>query len=274
MSGFSQNSVDRLRGVRVCWGDGADHLDNRHPLLEVSEHVREHGSRDRVAVVFDLDSTLFCVSPRTRHILQMLGGEPEFAIRFADAAAILRSIEVLPTDYSVKEVLARTRIEPNHELVRHVRDYWRRHFFSSHFLDRDQIYPSANDYVTHLHRLGAQVLYLTGREERPMRTGTLSALGRWGFPLFDPNHLRMKPTGLDSDEKFKVQVMQEFVKSFDHVWFFENEPVIIEDVRKAFPQVHIVFVNSAHSGKAPAPVGLRTIAPDFSLGGWLAETRI
>lgn len=241
-------------------------MEFRHPLVEVCEHVREQSRHSRVAVVFDLDSTLFGVSPRTQHILRQLAREPDFVAQFADVAKILSAIEVLPTDYSVKQVLARTSITPSEELAQSVRKYWRKHFFSSHHLDKDILYPSANEYVTHLHALGAEILYLTGRNEGSMREGTIRSLYGYGFPLYNDSHLMMKPSDQQTDEHFKVTKMKELVHRFDHIWFFENEPVIIHDIRQATPTVHIVFVNSSHSGKAPPPQDLRTILPDFTFG--------
>lgn len=241
-------------------------MDSVHPLIQVAEHVRTEAAASRVAVIFDLDSTLFCVSPRTQVILRQLGREPEFGARFAAAAEVLRNIEVLPSDYSVREVLARTSVEPSEELAIAVRTYWRERFFSSPYLEQDILYPSANEYVKHLHGMGAEILYLTGRNETRMRDGTLRALYQHGFPLFSDSKLLMKPNDLETDEYFKVMALRGLIHDYDHIWFFENEPLIIADVRAALPQIQIVFVKSAHSGKAPAPLDLPTILPDYSLG--------
>lgn len=220
----------------------------------------------RVAVVFDLDSTLFSVSPRIQAILRQLGNEPEFINRFAQAADILRDIEVLPTDWGVKTVLQRQAVQPDGELVRIVRQYWRQHFFASHLLHVDEIYPSANEYVNHLHELGADIHYLTGRPETPMRPGSLKALAQWGFPLAGENRLIMKPSDVLMDESFKAGVLKDLVHHYDHIWFFENEPVIIDLVREQVPQVRIVFVHSTHSGRAKAPTDLPTIGMSYSEG--------
>ncbi|MBX3021696.1 MAG: HAD family hydrolase [Bdellovibrionales bacterium] len=241
-------------------------MESPHPLLTIAENVRQEAARSRVAVVFDLDSTLFCVSSRTQHILRQLGHDPTFATQFAEPAEILRSIEVLPSDYSVREVIARTQLKPSEELGLAIRNYWRKHFFASHFLDKDILYPSANEYVNALRSLGAEILYLTGRNHGSMREGTLRALYHHGFPLFNETMLHMKPSDLQSDENYKVTVLKELVHDYDHIWFFENEPVIIAEVRMALPQIHIVFVKSAHSGKAAEPLDLPTITPDYKIG--------
>ena len=83
----------------------------RHPLIEVATHVRDTARSARVAVIFDLDSTLFCVSPRTQSILRDLGHDSDFSARFQFESEILRNIEVLPTDWGVSQVLERTKVE-------------------------------------------------------------------------------------------------------------------------------------------------------------------
>lgn len=242
-------------------------MNDENPLIEIATHVRHHARREKVAVVFDLDSTLFCVSPRTQHILRQLGNDRAFADRHAQAAQVLRSIEVLPTDYSVRQVLARTGLPFSSELAEDVRSFWRRHFFSNLHLDKDILYPSAKEYVTHLHDLGARIIYLTGRNEISMRRGTIETLRRSGFPEFTDSQLFMKPSDAQTDEHFKLTKFKELSPQFDHIWFFENEPLIINEIHQALPQIHIVFVNSTHSGKAMPPQGLRTVAPDYRVPG-------
>lgn len=273
--GFGILSKPMTEGVSsnsTIFGESAAELTSRkwyffsmslHPLIEISEHIRTEAMDKKVAVVFDLDSTLFCVSPRIQHILRLLSQDPEFAVTYKEPSAILRNIEVIPTDWGVRTVLERTGMSATPELVRRVRSFWSRHFFSNHHLDKDIIYPGANDYVRHLHGLGARILYLTGRSDQAMRTGTLRALEKWGFPLDAEEDLYMKPLEVEKDEAFKAQVLMQMESQFDHIWFFENEPVIIEQVRRLVPMVHIVFVNSTHSGKGRPPTDLRTIGMSY-----------
>lgn len=237
------------------------------PLLTVSEFVKKHAADEKVAVIFDLDSTLFEVSSRTQAILQRLGEHSEFKSKFETASETLRTIEVLPTDWGIKSLLTRYQSLASSELISHVRDFWRRHFFSSHFLDQDEMHPYANEYVRHLAELGAEIYYLTGRPAGSMRPGTVAALKNHGFPLSSEAHLLMKPTEVETDEHFKTVVLKELAPRFNHVWFFENEPVIIDEVRAVLPQIKFVFVDTIHSGKAQAPTDLPTIGRTFD-GSW------
>lgn len=237
-----------------------------HPLLEVIDCVQKQAPPARVAVVFDLDSTLFCVSPRTQAILRRLGQDQEFSSRNGALAKVLRDIEILPTDWGIRAALERAGAPGELTLFKEVRDYWRSRFFTNHFLEHDTIYPSANEYVCHLHRLGAEILYLTGRNDGSMREGTRKMLKKWGFPFFNDSELFMKPSDVLSDEGFKAQILQGLVKQYDHIWFFENEPVIIEQVRNLVPQVRVVYVHSTHSGRGTPPTDLPRIGMSYREG--------
>ncbi len=245
----------------------SDSFMDNDSLVTVSDFVKSHAPSSRVAVIFDLDSTLFCVSPRTEAILRRLGSEEFFKSQFETAAETLRNIRVLPTDWGIKALMQRHEPSGPIELFHAIRDFWKKHFFSSDYLDQDEIYPLANEYVRHLLDLGAEIFYLTGRPEKAMRDGTLKALEKWNFPLKSQSHLLMKPLEQESDEHYKTVVLKEMAPRFEHIWFFENEPLIIDEVRAAVPQVRIVYVDTVHSGKAFPPKDLPRIGMGFK-GRW------
>lgn len=241
-------------------------MSNSHPLIEIAEHVETHAASSKVAVIFDLDSTLFSVSPRTQSILRELSKSEDFRTKYAAEASVLEAVEVLPTDWGVREPLSRYPISGSLEFALEVRAFWRKHFFSSPFLDKDEIYPAADEYVRHLKALGAEIMYLTGRNEGAMKIGTLRALKRFEFPLDHETHLMMKPSDVVSDEHYKVVALREIAPRFDHIWFFENEPVTIHEVRAALPQVKIVWVDSTHARRAEPPRDLPKIGMSYREG--------
>jgi hypothetical protein len=219
----------------------------------------------KCAVVFDLDSTLFCVSPRSEAILHDLALEPSFRARFPEAALVLEKISVLPEEYGVKSALMRSGLAVSMDLMITVRDYWREKFFANSHLHHDLIYPGADRFVHRVFDAGAEVYYLTGRNDQKMRTGTMANLANWKFPDIPIERVMMKGSLDVSDEKFKEVRLKELASRHDRIWLFENEPVIIHQVRRALPDVRIVYMDSAHSGKANPPTDLLTLRMDFRL---------
>jgi hypothetical protein len=238
-------------------------MDATHPLDHVAKFIQREASQQKVAAIFDIDSTLFCVSPRNQAILRNLAATEEFQRDYPEAARALEQVTVNPSDWGVKATLERLQMQVDEKLIDTIRKHWRENFFSNHYLHHDEMYPSASDYVRQLHSLGATILYLTGRWQKRMRSGTLDALRKWNFPLENEENLIMKPNEEQADEGFKVTVLKRLLPWYDHIWFFENEPVIIDLVRKELPQVQVVFVDTVHSGRNEAPKDLMTIKGNY-----------
>ncbi len=246
--------------------DSVSFMDNE-ALAHVSEFVKSHAAESKVAVIFDLDSTLFSVSPRTQAILRRLADEDFFRSQYENGARWLRGVEVRPGDWGIRALIERHNPDGPFEMFHAIRDFWKAKFFSSDYLHHDEIYPYADEYVRHLESLGAEIFYLTGRPEASMRAGTLAALEKWKFPLDSHAHLLMKPSEVEADEHFKTVTLKRMAPVYDHIWFFENEPLIIQEVRAVLPQIRIVYVETVHSGKATPPSDLPKIGMGFH-GRW------
>ena len=234
----------------------------------IDEILAEANEHRRPLVIFDLDSTLYNVSLRTQAIVDAFVRDPEMRVRFAKETGILSTLKISARDWGLRQALERTGFHGSDEFRRTIREFWRSRFFSSEFLHADRPYPGSREGVARLHSAGAEILYLTGRDERNMKSGTIESLNNWGFPLriIDgaPENLIMKPVkGSIEDEDFKEVEMQKIAEKYreanHEIWFFENEPLIIERVRKATPFVRIVWVDTTHSGRANAPTDLPTV---------------
>lgn len=215
--------------------------------------------------IFDLDSTLFCVSPRTEFILRQFGREPHIEKQFPEAARQLQSITANPSDWGIKTMLNRHGVKETLQFFEAAREYWILHFFSSHHLNQDTPYPGAVEFVNHVHDMGIEVHYLTGRDRQRMETGTLKSLAQHGFPLSTPNCLNMKPNSSVEDTMYKLDVFSKWVDSdLSRFWFFENESVIVNRVNQKFPQIQLVYMNSVDSGREQAPEHLPRIRFEWS----------
>lgn len=238
---------------------------NESTLDQILESISSRGKAGqlhRIACVFDMDSTLFCVSTRTQTILRELAVEESFVSQFSDYADLLRDVSVLQTDWGIKEALLRLGKPLSKEAIERIRKHWRKNFFSNEYLEYDLMYEDSNVFVQMCHSLNCEVFYLTARNETLMREGSIKQLERFSFPLTKPEHLIMKSADDEEDDRFKLNKLIEIKKSFDEVYFFENEPAIIESVNKELPEIKIIFMDSTHSSRRPSPTHLPTITPE------------
>ncbi len=222
-------------------------------------------------VIFDLDSTLFDVSGRTLTILQELAAMPGFIASHGPKAALLAKIEVLSSDWGIREPLGRLGFDPDVAdhlpFLREIRDFWRQHFFSSTYLNMDQPYEGAVEYVRALDTAGVEIMYLTGRDRPNMEAGTLTALEKCGFPLRDPKkQLFMKPAKTyGQDQDFKAITIHTLKTQRGTMWLLDNEPVILNKVAAEHPDIHLVYVDTVHSGKAVVPPEFLRISLPYEL---------
>lgn len=222
-------------------------------------------SPEKFRFVFDLDSTLFCVSPRSQQILRDLAEELEFKRRYPSETEKLKVIEALPTDWGIRMMLERSKIHSTIGFFEEVRSYWVEHFFSNDYLKYDIPYEGAVEFVNYVYAQGLDVWYLTGRDIVRMQEGSLKSLRQWNLPLRHPHQLTMKPKPGLNDEEFKVERLREWIGVGKEIIFFENEPVIIEKVRRDLPQVQIVFMESVHSGRSESPTDLLSLPMSFKV---------
>jgi hypothetical protein len=207
--------------------------------------------------IFDLDSTLFDVSPRISKILQAFAALPNIKTRFKKEAEILSTIQPHSSDYGVRRTLARHGVsmeDTTPEFAELLVSFWKKNFFGNEYLIYDAPYPGAVKYVLDLEKAGAKILYLTGRDVPRMLPGTIQSLRAHGFPLDSKNiNLILKPSATERDHDFKKRFFEEMEKSKGEVWFFENEPTNIYLVLETSPHVKIVFVETVHSEAVPVP---------------------
>lgn len=228
-----------------------------HLLRQILVKIEEFQNQGHKSLaVFDIDSTLFDVSPRVERIIQDFAAEPEFQAKFPKQIQILKDIRTHRKDWGFKHALERAGLDGHHsELQEALHDYWLPRFFSNEYLQYDLPYDGAVEYVNAVANRGAEVVYLTGRDVARMGPGSALTLKQAGFPLDDQQtRLVLKPHRSMDDAEFKTDWFACLEPNkYADMWFFENEPVNIHHLRARQPQVNVVFFESTHAGKAPAP---------------------
>lgn len=236
--------------------------------LAIKNRIKNGGKE--VKVVFDLDSTIFDVKPRTLRILKEFGATKEakkISGHLADWTQTLESCSLL---YTLEE-RARASDTPGSDeekraFFTEAMSFWWKRFFTNSYLAHDRPSYGAVEYVNRVVDAGAKVIYLTGRDWPGMSRGTKSSLRFCGFPLDgEVSELYMKPTaGLD-DAEFKDEVLREIRVDSDVIALFDNEPANFYVFEKNFPDAMLVFMHSNCSSKPAKPVRRVYKISDFLL---------
>lgn len=192
--------------------------------------------------VFDLDSTIFNVSPRSEKILH------EFALAFHFPQ--LLKVKVQNEDWGIYEALHRSGLSSlqSEEWQQKLKNFWKEKFFSNEYLHYDTPYLGAIHFLQSLHLSGVTIRYLTGRDQFRMGTGTAQVLKKWGLP-HAVEHLQLKPQKDLDDHLFKLSWLENLAQAHPSsiIYLFENEPVNINLIGNKMPQVRIIYMNTTHS---------------------------
>lgn len=218
----------------------------------VSNRVK-HGGKP-VTVVFDLDSTIFDVKPRTLRILKEFAQTKEGEALSPTIAKWCLNLTAHSLLYTLEESARANNVPESEETVRAFMkaafQYWRHRFFTHQYVMVDHPTPGAVDFANHVVDAGAKAVYLTGRDWPGMGRGTRTMLEHWGFPTCDrQSKLIMKPNaGLD-DSEFKDEALRELRIEDDVIALFDNEPANFHVFEKNFPEAWLVFYYSNCSTK-------------------------
>ncbi|HUP58393.1 MAG TPA: HAD family hydrolase [Bdellovibrionota bacterium] len=227
---------------------------------EISERIRSAlAAKERPVVLLDLDSTLYEVGPRSFGILQEwlshADSAPYPVIR--ERLSRLREEDI---GYSLKDTFRTLGLsledQQNFHAWESAKQFWMNRFFTSEYLKKfDRPYPGAARFTQEIHRLGAEVVYLTGRDEPGMGAGTRECLLRDGFPWDqERTHLLLKAAFDRSDLGHKTSAAR-FIRDLGRlVASFENEPANLVALYDLFPDAMHVFVETLASDRGARPI--------------------
>ena len=213
------------------------------------------GEKQQPVVVFDLDSTLFDNAPRNRAIIE------EFAEsvkdKYPDFYKAVKAMKNENLAYSLDDTLKNIGISDD-KVLKELKKVWYDKFFTDKYVVLDQAYDGAVDYVNKLHKAGAKIVYLTGRDTPDMEKGTLQSLKDQKFPIGDTSTVLLtKPEKKIKDDEYKKTAAADILKMGKVVASFDNEPKNVNLFKEVFPGAIIVFIETNHSPKAvPVTAGI------------------
>ncbi len=237
--------------------ESAPQLDVLREILDrvaiaVDQRVKYGGKP--VKVIFDLDSTIFDVKPRSLRILKEFASTREareMGQDLVDWCLGLSAHRLVYTLHETAEANAYPKGHPNgEEFLKRAFQFWLKRFFTHSYVQVDHPVPGAADYVRAVVDRGAVAVYLTGRDWPGMGRGTQAMLSHWGFPLgAGEGELIMKPSFGTDDAEFKDAALRDLRIHAEAVALFDNEPANFHVFEKNFPAAHLVFFHSNCSSK-------------------------
>lgn len=237
MTKLNSTSAARKRGIAA--------------LERVISRIRERtvGQKSTLAI-FDLDGTLFDNRTRTIFILREISEKfdskaPQLAAAFEN----FRDLSIV--DYSLDVTLKRLGVRRPDEIAL-IKQEWARRFFSDEYQKYDMPISGAKAYVERVHKAGATVIYLTGRDVGRMLVGTTEVLRLYGFPVgVEGTMTIVKKEFEQDDELFKREVSAYIDRLGEVVAIFENEPANSNILQARFPGAESFFVMTQHKPGAP-----------------------
>ena len=222
-------------------------------------HFQTFGGK-RPTVVLDLDDTLF-VSNQTRsyRIIHMwLDARPELDQHIRRSLSTMKP----PTlAYSLRDTFEKVGgLDLTDPVVAaaltDLQSYWTPRFFSNELVVDDPVQYGAAKFASRLHDLGANIAYVTGRDEQRMGVGTREAIAKSELPQLSSPRVKLflKPNKDVVDADFKKSVVGKLDAWGHVVATFDNAPANCVVFAKAFAHAMNVFVDTVYDS---APVEVR-----------------
>ncbi|MBS1964181.1 MAG: HAD family hydrolase [Bdellovibrionales bacterium] len=246
--------------VRREWVDSSEF----HPLTNVevlrNVHTGIEGETKRGStpvLLLDLDSTLYHVESRSHQIIREWIDAPE-SREHASVRERLKSLLPEHLGYSLTDTLTKFGVsvmDPAVEsALKSMYKFWGRRFFTNEYLAYDRAYPGAPEFVQAAYELGAEIVYLTGRDEPGMGKGTHARLVADRFPIDRPRTRLLLKKSFELDDLEHKSAAADVVKKLGSlVASFENEPPNLIALSDIFPAAMHVFVDTVMSDRPARP---------------------
>ena len=218
-------------------------------ILEEASHANSG------LAIFDLDSTLIDVRHRTLRIFKDFVSLERTKKEFPKAFDVISNTSsLLPNRYFIEDHIKDLNLdELGEEFLKEFLEFWKEGFFSNTYLKYDLPYPGALDFVMKMKGYPVKIVYLTGRDRPRMKEGTYKSLLNIGFPMSEDTQLILKPRKSMDDALYKKEVIFKFDKRYHPIWFFENEPFVVNPIAEEFSHINVVFFDSNHSHREVTP---------------------
>jgi hypothetical protein len=196
--------------------------------------------------VIDIDGTIMDTAYRNRQILEAAAAHiPEIATTVAawDWSTPLRDPLVQIAETSA---LSPARTDA-------LRQFWEERFFSSPWLLYDRPYPGARAFLDWLRAQSLSIVYLTGRDEARMATGTRESFRLHGLPCDGDTRFLFKANAAQPDAGFKRNALTELAHRNPIALCVENEPENANIMHEVCPHATILLIETVTTENPARP---------------------
>lgn len=227
------------------------------PLTRLLNRLRQYEGNDAV-VVLDLDSTLYCNAGRILAIFA------EYAKNVPEYLQLTTNIYPRTIRWSPDEDFRRAGVKD--DFLEGYESYWAKRFFSNPYIKWDRPMPGAVRYVNEVYQTGANIIYVTGRDEPRMGKGTRESLRIWGFPFeCDRVQLILKKDKDQPDLDFKAEEIQTLKNAGTILGVVDDQPDLTALFSKTFPRAITIQMDVPHPPDAPDSLSELPQISDFLL---------
>lgn len=224
---------------------------------EIQTRMKPDSEKQKV-VVFDLDGTLFDVGHRTIAILKEWLTLNNAKIGSTATLNKLATIQYDHVGYSLahcfENIGLNLREQEIVEIFSAAERLWKERFFDGKTLvEHDVPVEGAVQFAHRCAQAGLKLVYLSGRFDKVMRSGTETQLSKAGFPLQN-FEIVLKPDSSIEDAVFKEQAFEQICSRYNVLGNFENEYVNLSSMVLTNQHAVHVIVDTHHSGRPVAPL--------------------
>ncbi len=216
--------------------------------------------------VFDIDSTLYNVSPRSQIIYEhFLKEHSKFLLKMSPELVLeLKQLNLGPLDWGVTKKahsILKKHSQVDESFLKALHGYWVLYFFHHKFLWKDQLYVGIKDCVLELSRNNL-IYYCTGRDQSRMRAGTEKQLKSSGLTLNSLEHLYCKKHKKHDDKSYKLEVLRKIQSKNKNkkLIFIDNEVALVNYINKESESFKILCAETVHSGAEELDLGIAKLA--------------
>lgn len=204
-------------------------------------------------VIFDIDDTIIDCRHRKLKVFQDFIKQENISQNYSQQSEALAEASIEDIHYRVHDCMNHLNID-DQKFIEELFEFWLARYFTHDYLIQDKSFHGAEDFVKRCHSAGAHVVYLTGRDEPGMASGTHHMLETLNFPWkVGGTSLILKPEAKLSDFDYKAEALKKIKSMGTVVASLENELKNLNQMAVEFPGALMFWRKTLFLPNPPEP---------------------